>query len=74
MIKPIDKLIEFNGQYNVDFISNISLSKNAASIKYGLAYKDFNPNVDYDVINKVNTFKPSRNWWTLKCSNYRVSG
>ena len=70
MIKPIDYLIELNAQYNVDLISNLSLSKNASCIKYALAYKDFNPNGNYNVIHNLTTFVPDEQWWKYKCSNY----
>ena len=58
MIKPIDNLINLNAQYNVDLISNLSLSKNSVCIKYALAYKDFDPSIDYNIINTSNTFIP----------------
>lgn len=70
MIKPIDNLINLNATYNVDLISNLSLSKNSACIKYALAYKDFDPSKDYDTTEKVNTFKPTPDWWAYKCKSY----
>ena len=70
MIKPIDNLISLNAQYNVDLISNLSLSKNSVCIKYALAYKDFDPSVDYAIINETNTFIPTLNWWSRKCDSY----
>ena len=70
MIKPIDNLIELNAQYHVDLISNLSLSKCSACIKYALAYKDFDINKDYEVVNKENTFKPTLQWWKYKVHSY----
>ena len=81
MIKPIDNLIALNAQYNVDLLSNLSLSKNASCIKYALAYKDFdewmrgsgedsNPRNNIGITNKYNTFKPSKKWWQYKCDSY----
>ena len=59
MIKPIDNLIKMNAEYKVDLLSNLSLSRNAACIKYALAYKDFNPEQHYGIVNEKNTFKPT---------------
>ncbi len=70
MIKPIDNLIAMNAEYNVDMISNLSLSKCSACIKYALAYKDFDPTTEYDIINKENSFKPTIKWWKYKCDCY----
>ena len=70
MIRPIDNLIKMNAEYKVDMISNLSLSKCSACIKYALAYKNFDPHVDYDIINKENTFKPTSKWWRYKCESY----
>ena len=70
MIKPIDNLIELNGKYGVDMLSNMSLSKNASAIKYALAYKGFDPDEDYQVVNDKNTFKPTKEWWSNKCDRY----
>ena len=70
MIKPIDNLIKMNAEYKVDLLSNLSLSKNAACIKYALAYKDFNPEQHYGIVNEKNTFKPTLKWWIFKCNNY----
>lgn len=36
-----------------------------------MAYKDFNIEDEYDVINKEITFKPSLKWWEHKCNDYR---
>ena len=36
-----------------------------------MAYKDFNPNMDYDVATTEATFKPTPQWWTRKCNAYR---
>ena len=54
----------------VDLISNLSLSKNASCIKYALAYQQFDPNINYAIKNKVNTFVPSKQWFEHKCQNY----
>ena len=70
MIKPIDNLIKMNAEYKVDLISNLSLSKNASCIKYALAYQQFDPNINYAIKNKVNTFVPSKQWFEHKCQNY----
>lgn len=70
MIKPILKLIEMNAAYNVDLQNSLSLSSNASSIKYALACKDFNPKIDYGIINKKTTFQPNKTWWSRKCDNY----
>ena len=70
MLKPIDNLINLNAEYNVDLISNLSLSKNSVCIKYALAYKDFDPSIDYGIINTSNTFIPTINWWSYKCDSY----
>ena len=70
MIKPIDKLIEMNSKYGVDLLSNLSLSRNASEIKYAMAYKDFDPHVDYSIVNESNTFKPTLKWWEYKCDCY----
>ena len=70
MIQPIDNLINLNAKYNVDLISNLSLSKNAVCEKYALAYKDFNPNIDYAIINTKNEFIPTHEWWSYKCDSY----
>lgn len=70
MIKPIDNLIKMNAEYKVDLLSNLSLSKNATCIKYALAYKDFNPEQHYGIVNEKNTFKPTPKWWVFKCNNY----
>ena len=70
MIKPIDNLIALNGEFNVDLLGNLSVSKNAVCIKYAFAYKDFDPSKDYGTINEKNTFKPTRKWWNNKCASY----
>ena len=70
MIDPIDKLIEHNAKFNVDLISNLSLSKNASCIKYALAYKNFDVNENYGIINKENTFKITYKWFEFKCHIY----
>ncbi|WP_295163659.1 hypothetical protein, partial [uncultured Brachyspira sp.] len=71
MIKPIDNLINQNAQYKVDMISNLSLSKCSTSIKYALAYKDFDVNANYAIVNTVTIFEPSLKWWIKKCANYK---
>ena len=71
MIKPIDNLIQMNSEYKVDLINNLSLSKNAVCIKYALAYKDFNVDAEYDIVNQQTTFEPNIKWWEHKCENYR---
>ena len=35
-----------------------------------MAYKDFNPNTDYDVTTTEATFKPTPKRWTRKCNAY----
>lgn len=38
-LKPIDNIFQMKLEYKIDFISNLSLLKNALYIKYALAYK-----------------------------------
>ena len=33
-------------------------------------YKCFDPNINYDIINKTNRFKPTMKWWNYKCFRY----
>ena len=70
MIKPIDNLIEMNAKYGIDMLSNLSLSRNASEIKYAMAYKNFDIDYDYGVLNSKNTFKPTKEWWTYKVNSY----
>ena len=70
MIKPIDALIELNAKNHIDMLSNLSLSKNSNSANYEPNYRNFDPNIDYGIMNKVNTFKPTLKWWSYKCRNY----
>ena len=63
-------LITDLSKYGVDMLSNISLSKLSSNVKYAKAYKDFDLNEDYMIINEVNTFKPTLSWWSFKCDGY----
>ncbi|KAA6391819.1 MAG: hypothetical protein EZS28_012649 [Streblomastix strix] len=47
MIQPLDNLINWFYQYNVDMFSFMSHAANANAIKYAIAYKDFDLNVNY---------------------------
>lgn len=71
MIKPLDNLIQMNAEYKVDLINNLSLSKNSSCIKYALAYKDFDVDTKYGIINDKTTFKPDIKWWSYKCQSYK---
>lgn len=70
MISPIDNIIEFNWEYKVDALINLSLSANASSIKYALAYKDFDPHNDYSTNNTCEIFKITPEFWKKKCEGY----
>ncbi|KAA6385124.1 MAG: hypothetical protein EZS28_019350 [Streblomastix strix] len=47
MIQPLDNLINWFYQYNVDMLSFMSLAANTNAIKYAIAYKDFDINTNY---------------------------
>ena len=70
VIKPIDALFELNAKNRIDMLSNLSLSKNSNSACYEPNYRNFDPNIDYAIINSVNTFKPTLKWWSYKCRKY----
>jgi hypothetical protein len=70
MISPLDNIIDMNWQYKVDTLLNLSLSANASSIKYALAYKDFDINGNYEQDTTAKTFYPNREWFKRKCENY----
>jgi hypothetical protein len=70
MIDQIDNLIERFGEYNIDMIDHLSLSSCASAIKYGFAYKDFNINETYQLINKEPLFKLSLQQWKSMIEQY----
>ena len=70
MINPIDNLIESTARDGIDLLSNLSLSRNSSEIKFAMMYHDFDQNTDYVIVNEVNTFKPTREWWEYKCDQY----
>ncbi|KAA6375849.1 MAG: hypothetical protein EZS28_028624 [Streblomastix strix] len=47
MIQPLDNLINWFHQYDVDMLSFMNLASNANAIKYAIAYKEFDLNVNY---------------------------
>ena len=69
MINPLNNLIEMNAKYNIDMLSNLSLSANASSTKYALCYKDFDPYKDYSM-NTETTFIPTTKWWQDRVYGY----
>lgn len=71
--KPNDNLIQLNVQYNVDLISNLSLSKKASFIKYSLVYKDFNPYDATDAVNRKNIYRTNEIVPKFKCQNYYIN-
>jgi hypothetical protein len=72
MISPIDNIIEMNFQYKVDTLANLSLSANASSIKYALAYKDFDINGDYTQDDSEWTYELIFERFTKKWDSYRA--
>lgn len=70
MIQPLINLIDMNACYRIDIQHNLSLSQNSSAIKYMLAYKGFDPTIDYVVTTSEVTFKPTLKWWTHKCASY----
>jgi hypothetical protein len=74
MLSPMDAIIEANWVYKVDTLSNYSLSSNASSIKYALAYQDFAiQEVDNSssYLNLYGSFTLSQRWFNRKCEGYR---
>jgi hypothetical protein len=70
MISPLDSTIDMNWQYKVDTLLNLSLSANASSIKYALAYKDFDIYSNYEQDTTAKTFYPNKEWFKRKCENH----
>ena len=70
MIDPIDTIIEATFAYNVDMLHHISLSMNASTIRYALAYKDFDPTKTYPSTNGKSTFKLTKKYWKIKVKGY----
>ncbi|KAA6359944.1 MAG: hypothetical protein EZS28_044529, partial [Streblomastix strix] len=73
MIQPLDNLINWFYQFNVDMLSFMSLAANANAIKYAIAYKDFHLNVNYPQQSKKSTpFILSQSNWNLKVIGYNI--
>ncbi|KAA6395245.1 MAG: hypothetical protein EZS28_009226 [Streblomastix strix] len=83
MIQPLDNLINWFYQYNVDILSFMSLAANANAIKYAIAYKDFDLNVNYPQYNqrfqtqgvqqsKSKPFVLSQSYWNYKVIGYNI--
>ena len=70
MISPLDNIITFTWEKNVDALRNLSLSANASAIKYALCYKDFDINADYSTESTLPTFRLTPEYWKMKCDNY----
>jgi hypothetical protein len=70
MISPIDNIIALNWKYGIDTLLNLSLSANASSIKYALAYKDFDINKNYTPELKEPPFNFTKPWFERKCTQY----
>ena len=66
MISPLDNIITFTWEKNVDALRNLSLSANASAIKYALCYKDFDINADYSTESTLPTFKLTPEFWKGK--------
>jgi hypothetical protein len=58
--------------YKVDTLLNLSLAANASSIKYALAYEDFDINGDYHIESNEKTFVPNLEWFKHKCDSYAI--
>ncbi|KAA6364005.1 MAG: hypothetical protein EZS28_040468, partial [Streblomastix strix] len=73
MIQPLDNLINWFYQYNVDMLSFMSLAANANAIKYSIAYKDFNLNVNCpQQQGKSKPFILSQSYWNSKVVGYNI--
>jgi hypothetical protein len=71
MLIPIERLIDLNWEYNIDTLTNVSLSANASAIKYALAYRGFDVDKDYNKPDPaVDPFEFTRDWWQMKCASY----
>ena len=70
MISPLDNLIEIYWEYKIDCLKSLSLSSNASSLKYALAYRDFDINKDYSFTSKEPEFKMTKEWFSEKCKEY----
>jgi hypothetical protein len=71
MISPIDNIIHMNWTYKIDTLLNLSLSANASSIKYALAYNDFDVHGDYNFDSDDKTFDLRYDNFKKKWDNYR---
>ncbi|KAA6397781.1 MAG: hypothetical protein EZS28_006695 [Streblomastix strix] len=73
MIQPLDNYINWFYQYNVDMLSLMSLAANANAIKYAIAYKDFDLNVNYPQSqSKSKPFILSQSYWNSKVIGYNI--
>ncbi|KAA6368949.1 MAG: hypothetical protein EZS28_035524 [Streblomastix strix] len=73
MIQPLDNLINWFNQYNVDMLSFMSLAANANAIKYAIAYKYFDLNVNYPQQSKKSMpFILSQSYWNSKVIVYNI--
>ncbi|KAA6371265.1 MAG: hypothetical protein EZS28_033207, partial [Streblomastix strix] len=73
MIQPLDNLINWFYQYNVDMLSFMSLAANANAIKYAIAYKDFDINTNYPQQSiKSKPFTLSQSYWNYKVIGYNI--
>ncbi|KAA6403678.1 MAG: hypothetical protein EZS28_000791 [Streblomastix strix] len=73
MTQPLDNIINWFYQYNVDMLSFMSLAANANAIKYAIAYKDFDLNVNYPQQSKKSTpFILSQSYWNSKVIGYNI--
>ncbi|KAA6389286.1 MAG: hypothetical protein EZS28_015189 [Streblomastix strix] len=73
MIQPLDYFINWFYQYNVDMLSFMSLAANANAIKYAIAYKDFDLNVNYT--QQTTQSKPVilfQSYWNFKVIRYNI--
>ncbi|KAA6359863.1 MAG: hypothetical protein EZS28_044610, partial [Streblomastix strix] len=73
MIQPLDNLINWFYQYNVDMLSFMSLAANANAIKYAIVYKDFDLNTNYPQSqSKSKPFILSQSYWNYKVEGYNI--
>ncbi|KAA6362970.1 MAG: hypothetical protein EZS28_041503, partial [Streblomastix strix] len=73
MIYPLVNLINWFYQYNVDMLSFMSLAANENAIKYAIAYKDFDLNINYpQQQSKSKPFILSQSYWNYKVIGYNI--
>ncbi|KAA6371981.1 MAG: hypothetical protein EZS28_032492, partial [Streblomastix strix] len=73
LIQPLDNLINWFYQYNLDMFSFMSLAAIANAIKYAIAYKDFDLNVNYpQQTSKSKPFILYQNYWNSKVIGYNI--